>query len=211
MTSPVDISEGAAALKPCPFCGGADIREYTHDGIQFMQCNDCTSCGPDHKAGRHWNVRHDALSEAEEKLASLETRHGEHLEAWRVNSAESAERESALQAQVEELQSEVNDYRNTRRWNIKEDGADLLVCKGDHEKYEGCEHVRYVPESTVEALRADAERLTSCLQLIMADLTALLDADHFNNIESRVLDAGVSYPPIGTDPRAVIDAVREGK
>lgn len=44
-------------------------------------------------------------------------------------------------------------------------------------------------------------RLTQCLQAIMADLADLLDADQFNNIEARVLAAGVPYPPLGTDPR----------
>ncbi len=49
-----------------------------------------------------------------------------------------------------------------------------------------------------------AERLTLCLQAVMADLADLLDADQFNNIEARVLAAGVPYPPLGTDPRTTL-------
>lgn len=38
--------------------------------------------------------------------------------------------------------------RHTRdRWNIEQDGDDLLICFNDHEKHEGCEYVRYVPAS----------------------------------------------------------------
>lgn len=31
----------------------------------------------------------------------------------------------------------------SHRWNIEEDGNDLLICKNDHEKSESCEYVRY--------------------------------------------------------------------
>jgi hypothetical protein len=31
-----------------------------------------------------------------------------------------------------------------RRWNIEEDGSDLLICYGDHEKSERCDYKRYV-------------------------------------------------------------------
>ncbi len=48
------------------------------------------------------------------------------------------------------------------------------------------------------------DRLTLCLQAIMADLADLLDADQFNNIEARVMATGVPYPPLGTDPRAAL-------
>ena len=53
----------------------------------------------------------------------------------------------------------------------------------------------------VEHLDRANHRLTRCLQAVMADLVDLLDADQFNNIEARVLSAGVPYPPLGTDPR----------
>ena len=43
------------ALLPCPWCSGTDVRIFIGDGIQYAQCMDCTSCGPDHKNGRHWN------------------------------------------------------------------------------------------------------------------------------------------------------------
>jgi hypothetical protein len=46
-------------LRPCPFCGSADVKLFfTRDGaerIEYAQCQDCTTCGPDHTKGRHWN------------------------------------------------------------------------------------------------------------------------------------------------------------
>ena len=65
--------------------------------------------------------------------------------------------------------------------------------------WEELQRLRAAPEPA-------AERLTLCLQAIMADLADLLDADQFNNIEARVMAAGVPYPPLGTDP-AEIEAI----
>jgi len=53
----------------------------------------------------------------------------------------------------------------------------------------------------IEHLDRLNNRLTQCLQALMRDLAYLLDADQFNNIEARVMGAGVPYPPIGTIPR----------
>jgi hypothetical protein len=47
------------SLLPCPWCGGDNLETFLTreaDGvIEYVQCMDCTSCGPDHKEGRHWN------------------------------------------------------------------------------------------------------------------------------------------------------------
>lgn len=50
-------------------------------------------------------------------------------------------------------------------------------------------------------LTSNEQRLTLCLQALMAELADLLDSDQFNRIESMVLRAGVPYPPLGIDPR----------
>jgi hypothetical protein len=39
------------------------------------------------------------------------------------------------------------------RWNIEQDGDDLLVCFNMHDKGEKCEYQRFVPESSVAAER----------------------------------------------------------
>ncbi len=31
------------------------------------------------------------------------------------------------------------------RWNIEQEGDDLIICKGEHEKSEACAYVRYYP------------------------------------------------------------------
>jgi hypothetical protein len=50
----------ALPLMPCPWCGSADVKlfEYPDTGLgaeTYVQCQDCTVCGPDHLKGRHWN------------------------------------------------------------------------------------------------------------------------------------------------------------
>ncbi len=32
----------------------------------------------------------------------------------------------------------------THRWNIEQRGAELLVCRGEHDKHEGCQWERFV-------------------------------------------------------------------
>lgn len=55
------MEENRESLLPCPWCGGTDIRLYQcgigGERVGYMQCYDCTSCGPDHIKGRHWNKR----------------------------------------------------------------------------------------------------------------------------------------------------------
>ena len=47
------------------------------------------------------------------------------------------------------------------RWNIDVDGADLIICKGEHEKHVGCDEDRYVPEWKLEASEAKFETLNA--------------------------------------------------
>lgn len=44
-------------LLPCMFCDSSNIRLFTSDDKEYAQCMDCTSCGPDHINGKHWNKR----------------------------------------------------------------------------------------------------------------------------------------------------------
>jgi len=43
-----------------------------------------------------------------------------------------------------------SDFNPPHRWNIRQEGEDLLICKGDHEKYEGCIEFRYVPSTEAD-------------------------------------------------------------
>jgi hypothetical protein len=61
---------------------------------------------------------------------------------------------------ISDLRSILERHPNDR-WNIEEDGAALLVCRGEHAKAAGCSFERYVPESqptTDLAARFEAER-----------------------------------------------------
>lgn len=42
-----------------------------------------------------------------------------------------------------------------RRWNIEQDGDDLLICFGHHEKPEACSYVRYVPATKLTDLHLE--------------------------------------------------------
>lgn len=49
-------------LKPCPFCGEAvDLRIHVYGDEAFVQCHECTTCGPDggdrEGAALKWNHR----------------------------------------------------------------------------------------------------------------------------------------------------------
>jgi hypothetical protein len=80
-------------LLPCPWCGGDNLETFlTREAvgvIEYVQCMDCTSCGPDHKEGRHWNKRpgkHDVLCafynvESMDALVEIQSRHVERLQA----------------------------------------------------------------------------------------------------------------------------------
>lgn len=60
---------------------------------------------------------------------------------------EMADEIDRLTAQLEKAREALERHR----WNIEEDGDDLLVCDGLHEKSEGCQYVRYTPAARVHA------------------------------------------------------------
>lgn len=92
-------------------------------------------------------------TELREKIAKLERERNEaendKLENYRKLAECRKKLEAALKAQAGE---------HTRRWNIEPDGNDLLVCKGDHDKDEKCEYIRYTPSTPA------AERPESALE-----------------------------------------------
>lgn len=57
----------AKNLKPCPFCGGAEIKLYRGGGKLYAQCQACHACGPDHDDDNlHWDIRHVPTSPSKE-------------------------------------------------------------------------------------------------------------------------------------------------
>lgn len=44
-----------SGLHSCPFCGSFDVKLFKADGKEYVQCQECTACGPDHTETRHWN------------------------------------------------------------------------------------------------------------------------------------------------------------
>lgn len=59
------------ALEPCPFCGESSdltVRVYEHHDDAYVQCRECTTCGPDggDRAGAiaKWNHRSQPMPEA---------------------------------------------------------------------------------------------------------------------------------------------------
>ena len=63
--------------------------------------------------------------------------------------------------ELQSLRAEVTKRHEANRWNVYRYGDALMVCLGDHEKHEDCTFVRYVPESEVTKLRADAESVSA--------------------------------------------------
>lgn len=53
-------------LKPCPFCGGKNVKLYTYTGVMnyyYIECDDCY-CGTGHEESKEiavaaWNRRAD--------------------------------------------------------------------------------------------------------------------------------------------------------
>lgn len=47
----------ASELKPCPFCGGADLSSGGDDKFVGYFCKTCQATGPNHYGSRDWNTR----------------------------------------------------------------------------------------------------------------------------------------------------------
>ncbi len=52
-------------------------------------------------------------------------------------------------ADICHIAEQIKERCRNNRWNIREDGETLIVCKSDHEKWEGCREVRYAPEEVL--------------------------------------------------------------
>jgi len=74
-----------------------------------------------------------------------------------------------LMTQIEDLKKQL---RNNR-WNIRESGTALVVCKGDHEKSEGCQEKWYVPEEeriTLANINIDCYKRIGVLEIEIQQL-----------------------------------------
>lgn len=75
-------------LKPCPFCGGADLKTAGDDKVVHVYCRTCESTGPNQYDIRHdWNTRN-----ADQQAATIaELRTGIHsivkeLRSWQFKT-----------------------------------------------------------------------------------------------------------------------------
>lgn len=66
----------------------------------------------------------------------------ERLELGGPNAMEAA---PEAVAELKRLQAENRRLRDVKRWNIKEDFGDLLICTGSHHRSDNCEFHRYRP------------------------------------------------------------------
>lgn len=62
-------------LKPCPFCGGTNLKTGGDDKIVGVWCLTCEAAGPNHYGSREWNDRHDETPSEFERLCGKENSH----------------------------------------------------------------------------------------------------------------------------------------
>jgi hypothetical protein len=141
----------------------------------------------------------DGKLDAEATIARL-TAEVERLKRENDNQAngalavinQSVTEEHRLTARVAELEA-------MRRWNIEQDGDDLLVCFNDHEKGEKCEYVRYVRA----ALTARVAHLEALLRKARTAVSALREMEKASKAHGEALkmdcdlaeiDAALSQP-----------------
>lgn len=65
---------------------------------------------------------------------------------------------------------------NTHRWNIERVDGGLLICDGEHEKLQGCNYVKYVPESQLTDLREKVEKQAKYIKAL-EELTVAQNAN----------------------------------
>ena len=70
---------------------------------------------------------------------------------------------AALIAEYESQAAKLAAWQRNHRWNIEEKGGDLIVCRGDHEKYEGCEPERFVPAAQLAAKDEELAQMKEAL------------------------------------------------
>ena len=66
-------TETLPELLPCPFCGGTNLEFHLYPGgcpDGFIQCSDCTTCGPESEATHEaaaasWNAREAVPADAD--------------------------------------------------------------------------------------------------------------------------------------------------
>lgn len=139
-------------------------------------CSDpnCHFCAEQKPALAHLAAR---LAGADATVTELR----EELASLRVYVAANVERASRAEAELAE-------FKRNNRWNVRETDSGLAVCRGDHDKSQGCEEVLYVRADKAEAelaaireLLAKGRRVPLCGD--MPEAIVFVDAD------ARALDA----------------------
>lgn len=59
-------------LKPCPFCGGDNLKSGGDDKVVGFWCRTCDAAGPNHYGRYEWNDRKPDVQALEARIAELE-------------------------------------------------------------------------------------------------------------------------------------------
>jgi hypothetical protein len=78
--------------------------------------------------------------------------------------------------------------RKIDRWNIEANDEGFLVCEGDHEKYEGCIQVQYVPKPAAQQAAPEGWVLVPRV-LSRNMLTAMRVSDHWPSLLTEEANA----------------------
>lgn len=91
------------------------------------------------------------INALETSIASLR----QEVASWKAYWKAETEQKDDAYAKLNAAEARVRELEEQHRWNIREDGDALIVCKGLHDKSEACGEVRYVPENQLAAAEAD--------------------------------------------------------
>lgn len=76
---PEEVQDANEHMRPCPFCGSENLRVYTYTEDCYVQCQDCSSCGPNggdpRRAQAAWNA---PRADAEERARIVALLRDEH-------------------------------------------------------------------------------------------------------------------------------------
>ena len=183
-------------IKECPYCGSDQVETMETWGKRYVNCNDCNATGPTTTGSKNdavllWNAASNALSKKDAEIARLtealsdteEQRHEtvSKLSLALIREAASNNRQDELEAEIEKLRKEHQDYindvvnTNTNAWmkytnNLKAEIARLVEACDDLEG----EYMR-MKEQRDEA-RKVARRYYNAANAWMKNWTELINA-----------------------------------